>query len=158
MQAVNTWIRRVTIITSVLENLPRLLAETTTDNPTDNITPPCPISRNTIDISTAPEGGELPANLNPISILYCSERDQYQCMITGRKTSDGFKKNVERIISFAIENDPECGRLELANMFEIIYGSEETGNLLARVLDRINHVENLVSLNSSINTKFANGT
>ena len=79
-------------------------------------------------------------------------------MITGRKSSDGFQKNVEHIIPSAIENCPDCRRLELTNMLEIFCGSEETGNLFARVLDRINHVENLVSLNSSKNTIFASGT
>ena len=158
MQAVNAWIGRLNIITSALENFPTFLSETKTSTLADNVTPPCPMSRNTREIVTAPEEQEGPSNLNPISKKHCLERDQYQCMITGRKSSDGFQINVERIIPFAIANHPDCRRLDFWNMLEMFYGREATDNLFAGVLEGIDHVENLVSLDSSINTKFANGT
>jgi len=158
MQAVNAWIGRLYIITSALESFPPFLSETKTSTPPHNVTPPCPISRNTCEIATAPEGQEGPANLNRISKKHCLERDEYQCMITGRKSSDGFQINVERIIPFAIANHPDCRKQDFWNMLEMFYGQEATDSLFAGVLDRIDHVENLISIDSSISTIFANGT
>ena len=147
-QAIQMWITRLKIIKSGLESFPMLIdgdgISTTTQSPTIA----SPADRTTQAQQTNP---------SQASIAACLERDQYECIITGRKFSDGSSTEVVPIIPFAFANHPRCRDLDFWKMLEMFYGSEATDKLFAGLLERVNSLENLITLDSSIHPVFNSG-
>ena len=142
------WITRLNVIKSGLASFPMLIDGGGTSNTTQSlaIAPQA-------DVAT----GAQQAGLDPTSVSACLERDQYQCIISGRKVSDGSGTEVVPIIPFAFVNHPCCRGLDFWKMLEMFYGSEAIDRLFAGLLGRVNSLENLVTLDSSIHAMFNSG-
>ena len=148
-QAIQMWITRLNIIKSGLESFPMLIdgggTSTTTQSPT--IASPA-------DGTTQAQQ----ANLSQASIAACLERDQYQCIITGRKFPDRSGTEVVPIIPLAFANHPGCRDLDFWKMLEMFYGLEATDKLFAGLLEPANSLENLITLDNSIHAMFNSGS
>ena len=146
--AVQTWIMRLNVIKSGLASFPMLMDGGGTSTATKStIAPPA-------DGTTQAQQ----ANPSQASITACLERDEYQCIITGRKFSDGSGAEVVPIIPFAFANHPRCRDLDFWKMLEMFYGPEATDKLFARLLEPVNSLENLITLDNSIHAMFNSGS
>ena len=92
------------------------------------------------------------------SITEFLERDQYQCIITRRKPPKRFASEVAPINPFAFANHPGCRDLDFWKMLEMFYGSEATDTMFSRLLDKVDSLENLVTLDNSIHARFNSGS
>ena len=155
IRAVDIWITRLEMIGSALASFPVLKSEcgtsTVTQSPT--ITPSVYGSPTHEGATQVPQVGPSQA-----SITECLERDQYQCIITRRKLSKGFATEVVPIIPFAFANHPGCRDLDFWKMLEMFYGSEATDTMFSRLLDKVDSLENLVTLDNSIHARFDSGS
>ena len=61
------------------------------------------------------------------------------------------------IIPFAFANHPRCQDLDFWKMLEIFYCSEAIDAMFAGLLERVNSLENLVTLDNSIHAMFNSG-
>ena len=147
-QAVAIWIARLNVIKSGLASFPMPVdrGEISTTMESLTIAPP---PNGTIQ---APQ-----ASPSQASITACLERDQYQCIITGRKFSDGASTEVVPLIPFAFANHPCCRDMDFWKMVEMFFGSEAIDTLFAGLLERVISLENLITLDSSIHTMFNSG-
>ena len=148
-QAIQMWITRLNVIKSGLASFPILVDGGGTSTTTQSLT-----------IAPPADGTTQAQQANPsqASIAACLERDQYQCIITGRKFSDGSGTEVVPIIPFAFANHPRCRDLDFWKMLEMFYGAEATDKLFAGLLEPANSLENLITLNNSIHPMFNNGS
>ena len=121
-QAVQMWITRLNIIKSGLESFPMLIDGDGISTTIQSLT-----------IASPADGTTQAQQANPSepSIAACLERDQYECIITGRKFSAGSGTEVVPIIPFAFANNPGCRDLDFWKMLEMFYGSETTEKLFA---------------------------
>ena len=147
-QAVGIWIARLNVIKSGLASFPMPVDRGGTITTMKSLT-----------ISPPPDGTtqaqqECPSHA---SITACSERDQYQCIITGRKISDGSSTEVVPLIPFAFANRPCCRDLDFWKMLDMFFGSEAIDTPFAGLLERADSLENLITLDSSIHTMFNSG-
>ena len=147
-QAIDMWITRLNVIRSGLASFPMLIDGGGTSTTTQSlaITPPA-------DGATQVQQ----AGPSQTSITACLERDQYECIISGRKVSDGSGEEVVPIIPFAFANHPRCRDLDFWKMLEMFYGSEAIDKVFAGLLEQVNSLENLVTLDSSIHGIFNSG-
>ena len=178
-QAIDMWITRLNVIKSGLASFPMLIdggGTSTTTQPltiappadgTSTTTEPFTIalpadgtSITTENLTTPPADGTTQvqqAGPSEASITACLERDQYECIITGRKVSDGSGTEVVPIIPFAFANNPNCRGLDFWKMLEMFFGSETIDAVFAELLERFNSLENLVTLDNSIQAIFNSG-
>ena len=179
-QAIDMWITRLNLIKSVLASFPMLIdgGRTSTTAEPLTIAPPADGTSTTTEPPTiALPADETSTTIEPLtiappasgttqvqqagpseaSITACLERDQYQCIITGRKLSDASGTEVVPIIPFALANHPSCRDLDFWKMLEMFYGSEATDKLFAELLERVNSLENLITLDNSIHAIFNSG-
>ena len=147
-QAIDMWITLLNLIKSGLANFPMLIDGGWTSTTTQSLTIAPPADETTQAQQTSP---------SKAPIIACLERDQYQCIITGRKVSDGSGTEVVPIIPFAFVNHPSCRDLDFWKMLEMFYGSEATDKLFAGLLERVNSLENLITLDNSIHAMFNSG-
>ena len=163
-QAVGIWITRLNLIKSGLASFPMRIdgggTSTTTEPPT--IAPSADGISTTMELLTIapPAGGTTQvqqAGPSETSITACLERDQYQCIITGRKLSNASGTEVAPIIPFAFANHPSCRGLDFWKMLEMFYGSEAIDAVFAELLERVNGLENLITLDNSIQAIFDSG-
>ena len=147
-QVIDMWITRLNVIKSGLASFPMLIDGGGTGTTTQSlaITPPA-------DGATQAQQ----AGPSQTSIIACLERDQYECIMSGRKVSDGSGTEVVPIIPFAFANHPRCRDLDFWKMLEMFYGSEAIDNVFAGLLERVNSLENLVTLDNSIHAMFNSG-
>ena len=148
-QAIQMWITRLNVIKSGLESFPMLIDGGGINTTIQSLTIASPAD----GITQA-----QPANPSQASITACLERDQYQCIITGRKFSDGSGTEVVPIIPVAFVNHPGCRDLDFWKMLEMFYGSEATDKLFAGLLEPANSLENLITLDNSIHPWFDSGS
>lgn len=87
----------------------------------------------------------------------CHKRDQNQCIITGRKTLDGWNIQVAHIMPYALACNPQCRRLDFWLMMELFYGVATTDKLFATLLANINSMDNLICLDVSVHSLFDRG-
>ncbi|PUU82617.1 hypothetical protein B9Z19DRAFT_1061644 [Tuber borchii] len=147
-QAIDLWIARLNTIKSGLASFPMVIeggeANTTTQSP-----------------ATAPpaDGTNQAQHASPSeeTITACLERDGYQCILTGRKLSNGSDSKVVPIIPFVFANHPRCRDLAFWKMLEMFYGTEAIDTLFAGLLDRVNSLENLIALDDSIHARLNSG-
>ena len=163
-QAIEMWITRLNLIKSVLASFPMLIDGGGTSTTTEPLTiaPPAGGTSTTIEpltIALPADGTTQVQQAGPseASITACLERDQYQCIITGRKFSAGSGTEVVPIIPFAFANHPRCRDLDFWKMLEMFYGLEATDKLFAGLLERVSSLENLVTLDNSIHAIFNSG-
>jgi len=150
IRAVNIWITRLEMIRSALASFPMLKSE-------------CGTSTMAQSPTIAPSVYGNPARVPQVSpsqasITECLERDQYQCIITHRKFSKGFGIEAVPIIPFAFANHPGCRDLDFWKMLEMFYGSEATDTIFSGLLDKVDSLENLVTLDNSIHAGFNSGS
>ena len=147
-QAIDMWITRLNLIKSGLASFPMLIDGGGTSTTTQSLT-----------IAPPKDGTTQAQRASPIqaSIAACLKRDQYQCIIIGR-ISNGSGKEVVPIILFAFANHTNCRDLDFWKMLEMFYGSEATDKLFAGILERVNSLENLITLDSSIRAMFNSGS
>ena len=62
------------------------------------------------------------------------------------------------IIPFAFATHPRFRDLDFWKMLEMFYGSEATDNFFARLLEPVNSLENLITLDNSIHAMFNSGS
>ena len=155
IRAVDIWITRLEMIRSGLANFPVLKSEceTSTVAQSPAMTPSVYGNPTYQRATQVPQVGPSQA-----SVTECLERDQYQCIITRRKLSKGFATEVVPIIPFAFANHPGCRDLDFWKMLELFYGSEATDTMFSRLLDKVDSLENLVTLDNSIHAKFNSGS
>ena len=146
--AIQRWITRLNIIISGLASFPMLIdgggISTTMEALT--IAPPA-------DGTTQAQQ----ASLSQAVIIACLERDQYQCIITGRKFASRSGTEVVPIIPFAFASHPRCRDLDFWKMLEMFYGSEAAEKLFVELLESANSLENLITLDNSIHGMFNSG-
>ena len=142
------WITRLNVIKSGLESFPMLVDGGGITTTIQSLT-----------IASPADGTTQAQQANPseASIAACLERDQYECIITGRKLSDGSGQEVVPIIPFAFANHPSCRDLDFWKMLEMFYGSEAIDTVFAGLLERVNSLENLITPDSSIHAMFNSG-
>ena len=147
-QAIEMWIARLNVIKSGLGSFPMLIDEGGTSATTQSLT-----------IAPQADGTILAQQTSPsrASITACLERDQYQCIITGRKLAGGSGTEVVPIIPFALANHPRCRDLDFWKMLEMFYGPEAIDTVFAGLLERVNSLENLITLDNSIQAMFNSG-
>ena len=147
-QAIEMWIARLNVIKSGLGSFPMLIDGGGTSTTMQSLT-----------IAPPADGTILAQQAGPsqASITACLERDRYQCIITGRKLSDVSGTEVVPIIPFALANHPRCRDLDFWKMLEMFYGSEAIDTVFAGLLERVNSLENLVTLDSSVHAMFNSG-
>ena len=163
-QAVGKWITRLNLIKSGLASFPMLIDGGGTSTTTEPLTVALPAdgtSTTTEPLTIAPPANETTqvqqAGPSQASITACLERDQYQCIITGRKVSDASGTEVTPIIPFVFANHPSCRGLDFWKMLEMFYGSETIDAVFAELLERFNSLENLITLDNSIQAIFDSG-
>ena len=147
-QAIDMWITRLNLIKSGLSSFPMLIDGGGTSNTTQSLTIAPPADGTTQAQQASP---------SQASITACLERDQYQCIITGRKFSDGSSTEVVPLIPFAFANHPCCRDMDFWKMLEMFFGSEAIDTLFGGLLERVDSLENLITLDSSIHTMFNSG-
>ena len=147
-QAVGIWITRLNVIKSGLASFPMSVDGGGISTTMESLT-----------IAPPPDGTTQAQQTSPsqASITACLERDQYQCIITGRKISDGSSTEVVPLIPFAFANHPRCRDLDFWKMLDMFFGPEAIDTLFAGLLERVNSLENLVTLDSSIHAMFNSG-
>jgi len=126
--AMDAWITRLNVIRSGLGTFIALMGECGTSTATQ-----CHSHTMTPSTSgdTTAKGTTLEEQAGPTkaSIKDCLERDQYECLITGSKFSNGPDTKVVPIIPFALENQPSCRSLDFWKMLEMFYGTEATDTI-----------------------------
>jgi len=147
-QAVGIWITRLNVIKSGLASFPMLVDGGGITATIESLTIAAPADGTTQAQQASP---------SQASISACLERDQYQCIITGRKFYDGSCTEVVPLIPFAFANHPRCRDLDFWKMLEMFYGSKAIDTLFAGLLERVNSLENLVTLDKSIHAMFNSG-
>ena len=149
-QAVGIWITRLNVIKSGLAGFPMPVDGGGISNTMESLT-----------IAPPPDGTAQAPQARPsqasIKLTACLERDNYQCIITGRKISDGSSTEVVPLIPFAFANHPYCRDLDFWKMLDMFFGSEAIDTLFAGLLERVDNLENLVTLDSSIHAMFNSG-
>ena len=147
-QAVDIWITRLNVIKSGLASFPMPVDRGEISTTMESLT-----------IAPPPDGTTQAPQASPsqASITACLERDQYQCIITGRKFSDGSSTEVVPLIPFAFANHPCCRDMDFWKMLEMFFGSEAIDTLFGGLLERVDSLENLITLDSSIHTMFNSG-
>ena len=147
-QAVGMWIARLNVIKSGLASFPMPVDGGGISTTMESLT-----------IAAPPDGTTQAqqASPNQASITACLERDQYQCIITGRKISDGSSTEVVPLIPFAFANHPRCRDLDFWKMLDMFFGPEAIDTLFAGLLELVDSLENLVTLDSSIHAVFNSG-
>ena len=154
-QAVDIWITRLNVIKSGLASFPMLIDGNGGSTTTQSLTI-APSAYGT----TTHEGTTQVQQASPsqASITGCLERDQYQCIITGRKTPDAIGREVVPIIPFIFANHPSCRGLDFWKMLDMFYGSEVIDRVFAGLLGRVDSLENLITLDNSIHAMFNSGS
>jgi len=147
---VEIWIRRLNLIKFGLASFPIVDAESATSTSMLSSTRP-PIAHH------SPHSGSTLASQEDdsyIPITACLQRDQYQCIITGRKFTDNsntnFKLNVVNIIPLTLANHPSCRGLDFWKMMEMFCGVENTDKIFVNLLDKIHGLENLITLDNTV--------
>lgn len=154
-QVIDAWITRLKVIKSALLNFPTTVSGSGIVASPPGITPVSWVAGNTAHPVTAPVRHNSQSSAAETD---CLKRDQYQCVITGRTSQDGSTIEVAHIIPFDLANNPRCRDLDFWKMLEIFQGKEATDTMFAGVLDKINGLENLICLDSSIHSMFRNGS
>ena len=153
-EVVLKWLRRFQIIKGALDNFPTLRRSGTSQAGS-----PGPHMSSANSAST-PMGSETDttrvATRSPTATANCRERDNYTCVVTGRRSSDGFALEVAHIIPFALAKSADCRSLDFWRMLELFYGVECTNSLFKSICDNINDPSNLVLLDNSIHAMFDN--
>jgi len=154
-QVVEKWIARLKMIRSVLAHFPTFSSspEVSTSGPDATIP----------DLTS---GASSRSVYDPLQDTTCSQvlkanclaRDQSQCVITGRKLLEGFDIEVAHIIPVAVASHPQCRNLEFWQMLEMFYGPESTNTLFTGLHNTINSLQNLISLDKSIYSRFITGS
>jgi len=143
---IEIWIERLKLIKSGLESFPIPDSRSATST-----CMPSPL-RLPIGPQNPHSGKTLTPQENDIYDLVtaCLQRDQYQCIITGRKFTDHSNANVVHIIPFSLANHRSCRGSDFWRMMEIFFGLENTDMIFEELLDRINGLENLITLDNSV--------
>lgn len=109
--------------------------------------------------STAASGANSPnspSGRNRAHIIDTLQRDNYQCVITGRDKNRGFPIEVAHIIPLSLSGSAECREDTFWKTLEMFYGleiTEKMWNLAGAGTNRANH-SNLLSLDSSCHKMF----
>jgi len=154
IQEVELWIKRLKVIKSGLSSFPIPVTGFATTTPAHSLViPPSTYQgylgrKNTL----APE-----AHPSLLAITACLERDQHQCIITGRRSTDGFSLEVIHIFPFSLASHQCCRRLDFWKMLEMFYGPKATDNIFGGLLDRIDSLQNLITVDSSIRAMLDSG-
>ena len=154
-EVIDKWIGRLNMIRSALANFPTLPSHHHMST-----------SRQSATISDSNSSTTHPRVRTPVqdttySQVFkadCLARDQYQCMITGRKRSEGFHTEVAHIIPVALASSLDCRNLDFWQMLEMFYGLQSTNTLFTRLHNTINSLQNLISLDHSIHSRFITGS
>jgi len=142
-RVVEIWITRLNVIRSALASFPTLTGSSTPGY--------------SVKMPDSNSGTTLTRVCTPVQHTACMACDQYQCIITGRKLSEGFRIEVAHIILFALASHPDCQNLDVWKMLEMFYGPESTNTLFTGVHNTIHGLENPTSLDSSIYSSFITG-
>ena len=154
-QAVGIWIARLNVIKSGLASFPMLTDGTGTSTATQSLTRALSTYGNITNEGATQVQQACPS---PASMTDCLERDQFQCIITGHKVSDEIGTEVVPIIPFPFSNHPSCRGLDFWKMLDMFYSSEVIDTLFAGLLDRVDSLENLITLDNSIHAMFNSGS
>jgi len=154
-EVVLKWLRRFQIIKGALDNFPTLRGSGTSQAGSPG---PHMSSANS---ACTPMGSETDttrvAARSPTATANCRERDNYTCVITGRRSSDGFALEVAHIIPFALAKSADCRSRDFWRMLELFYGAEYTNSLFTNTIcDNINDPSNLILLDNLIHAMFDN--
>ena len=88
----------------------------------------------------------------------CRERDQYQCVVTGKKLSDGYDIQVAHVIPYHLAKNSQDRHVEFWKMLELFCGTADTDKMFKEVHSSINALENLVCLEIGVHSMFDHGT
>ncbi|PUU80759.1 hypothetical protein B9Z19DRAFT_1063217 [Tuber borchii] len=152
-QVIDAWVTRLKIIKSALLNFPTTSGSVTINSSPGMITVGW-VAGNTAHPVTAHgqhNGRSRAAETD------CLKRDNHQCIITGRTPQDGSTIEVAHIIPFDLANNPHCRDLDFWKMLDIFQGKEATDTMFAEAIDKINGLENLICLDSTIHSMFRDG-
>ncbi|KAG0641075.1 hypothetical protein HOY80DRAFT_1114795 [Tuber brumale] len=153
-QVVDAWVTRLQLIRSALADFPTPISPTVACRTAPGHSGPHPASeggnileRQPVEQFTTPDATKKA----------CLECDDNQCVMTGHKSSDGFKIEVAHIIAPEPANHPGCRQLDFWKMLDIFYGTPANDTLFTGVLDRIHSLQNLISLDKVLHDQFVNG-
>jgi len=152
--AVELWIERLKVIKYGLESFPIPLALPATTASASSLRISSLEYRNCLNGENTLVPQAYPS---PAAITACLERDQQQCIITGRRSTDGFNLEVVHIIPFSLVSHQRCRSLDFWKMVEMFYGSEATDNIFGGLVDQIDNLENLITIDSSIRAMLDGG-
>lgn len=103
------------------------------------------------------EDGGLLHKRDPVGPDLCRQRDKGICVLTGRKSSDGWAVEVAHIIPWAFTADASRRNLLLWHLIELFLGVEQTNLTFAGLASTIDSLWNLVSLDKSLHSLYDNG-
>ena len=87
----------------------------------------------------------------------CKARDQHACVVTGCKSSDGFKVEAAHILPFALANEARCRQYRFWSMLELFFGFEQTNHVFDVTVANLETLWNVVSLHNSIHSLYDSG-
>ena len=109
---------------------------------------------------TSPQGldcGELPLKRDKEAPELCEKRDRGVCVLTGRKSSDGWAVEVAHIMPFAFISEGRRRNLLFWQLVELFFGVEQTNQIFSSVARSIDSLWNLVSLDKSLHALYDSG-
>jgi len=94
---------------------------------------------------------------NQAATFRCHIRDNSQCVVTGRLSTQGFPLEGTHIIPYAFANHPNCRTLAFWRTLDIFYGVKATDSIFDTLVANVNNLENLVSLERTTHGMFDTG-
>jgi len=116
---------------------------------------PASASDDSTNTATASPSGLV--KRNQAATFRCHIRDNSQCVVTGRPSTQGFPLEGAHIIPYAFANHPNCRTLAFWRTLDLFYGVKATDSIFDTLVANVNNLGNLVSLERTTHGMFDTG-